>query len=95
MFLAVIDDKCGGCGGESVLLTEILQYTALIIVLLLYSCDNQYLMLGSDCADQNLIIGITVGVGGVLLIGITAIITVVVVRRKAKYKYQRDGDSMS
>ena len=35
-----------------------------------FSCESRYLMFGSDCVHEDIIIGVTAGVGGAILIAL-------------------------
>jgi hypothetical protein len=45
------------------------------------SCEPHYLMFGSDCVHEDVIIGVTVGVGGAILIGLIVAVVVLVLKR--------------
>lgn len=45
-------------------------------------------MVGNECVNENLIIGLSVGLGGTVLIVLIAIIVALAVRRRYQYKYK-------
>ena len=55
-----------------------------------YSCDSRYLMFGSDCVHQDVIIGVCVGVGGAILIALVVII-IFMARRKLNNKSHKES----
>lgn len=71
----------------------ILNLLELVHVLCVNRCDDSFLMVGSHCVDQSVIIGATVGVVVPVLVVLIAVISILVVMRwngneKYKYKYK-------
>jgi hypothetical protein len=56
------------------------------------NCQPHYLPVGSDCVDENIIIGVSVGVGGAIIIGLVIAVIVLACTKPKSKKSKKGGE---